>query len=243
PPIESYLPGKRLTLSLGENSSKIDVLIVKAFTPFTWSAALLVELQSQDSMLPSRFVVKLADRRLYHFTTMPWTVDVEEDYQSHLLSHTSKFGLGDEFYDFSSLEDDEYLPWMRHLDRWKQHQILHSKERKAYELLSEAQALGLVPRFFGAAMLSMVTSESAAHSSLTHINALLLEYVPGRLMSSLKPGITITFDEAEAISQRVLQLGRLLRRYGVAHNDIHTGNIILRSPDDSPVLIDWGRAD
>ncbi|KAG5350069.1 hypothetical protein C0989_000369 [Termitomyces sp. Mn162] len=61
-------------------------------------------------------------------------------------------------------------------------------------------------------------------------------------MTKIRPGITITFEEAEAISQRVLELGRQLRRFGVCHSDVHVGNIILREKDNSPVLIDWGLA-
>ncbi|KAG6819130.1 hypothetical protein H0H93_015095 [Arthromyces matolae] len=242
--IEFYQPGKRLTLSLGVNCPNIDVFIVKSFTPFTCSVVLLVELDSQNFMtvhLPSRFVVKLADRRIYPDSIRNWTIDAEEDYQSNLLSHISKYGSVDEYYRFRSLHDQEhlYLPWMDFFERWEGHQIRHSTERKAYEHLSEAQSLGLIPRFFGAAMLNMMPS--APHASLTHISALLFEFIPGRPMASLKPGVTIALDKAEAISQRIIQLGRRLRRYGTpAPGD--TNNVILRSPDDSPVLIDWACA-
>ncbi|KAG5318529.1 hypothetical protein C0989_001156, partial [Termitomyces sp. Mn162] len=61
-------------------------------------------------------------------------------------------------------------------------------------------------------------------------------------MARIRPGITITFEEAETISQRVLELGRQLRRFGVRHSDVHVRNIILREKDNSPVLIDWGLA-
>ncbi|KAG5330339.1 hypothetical protein C0989_009337 [Termitomyces sp. Mn162] len=61
-------------------------------------------------------------------------------------------------------------------------------------------------------------------------------------MAKIRPGITITFEEAETISQRFLELGRQLRRFGVRHSDVHVGNVILRAKDNSPVLIDWGLA-
>ncbi|KAG5337946.1 hypothetical protein C0989_008586 [Termitomyces sp. Mn162] len=61
-------------------------------------------------------------------------------------------------------------------------------------------------------------------------------------MAKIRPGITITFEDAEAISQHVLELGRQLRRFGACHSDVHVGNVILREKDNSPVLIDWGLA-
>lgn len=61
-------------------------------------------------------------------------------------------------------------------------------------------------------------------------------------MDSINVGVDISLSAAEEISQKVLQLGRNLRRYGVLHIDIHRGNIILRSPTSDPVLIDWGFA-
>ncbi|KAG6881432.1 hypothetical protein C0993_001489 [Termitomyces sp. T159_Od127] len=84
--------------------------------------------------------------------------------------------------------------------------------------------------------------KTASHPSLSHIDGLLLEYIPGRSMARFRPGINITFQEAEIVSQRVLELGRWLRRFGVAHCDVHVGNIILREENNFPVLIDWGHA-
>ncbi|KAG6859218.1 hypothetical protein C0993_004272, partial [Termitomyces sp. T159_Od127] len=61
-------------------------------------------------------------------------------------------------------------------------------------------------------------------------------------MARFRPGINITFQEAEIVSQRVIELGRRLRRFGVVHGDVHVGNIILREENNFPVLIDWGHA-
>ncbi|KAG5335028.1 hypothetical protein C0989_002429 [Termitomyces sp. Mn162] len=116
------------------------------------------------------------------------------------------------------------LPWMESFRSWQRYDAAHTKEREAYSYLKEAQTSGLIPRFFGTTKIDMMTT--VPHRSLSHINGLLLEYIPGRSMAKMRPGITITFEEAEAISQRVLELGRRLRRFG----------------DDSPVLIDWGLA-
>ncbi|KAF8906610.1 hypothetical protein CPB85DRAFT_874018 [Mucidula mucida] len=62
-------------------------------------------------------------------------------------------------------------------------------------------------------------------------------------MSSIRPGTDISVPEAEDISQRILELARRLRRYGVSHTDLHSSNIDLRHGSNDPVLIDWGRAE
>ncbi|KAG5348894.1 hypothetical protein C0989_007391 [Termitomyces sp. Mn162] len=177
--------------------------------------------------LPNRFILKLADRRVSGL----WNFQKEEDYQLNISKHEASFELRD---------DEEMLPWMYSFESWQGYDATHTKEREAYDYLKEAQMSGLIPRFFGTAKIDMMTT--AAHQSLSHINGLLLEYIPGRSMAKIRPGITITFEEAEAISQRVLELGRQLRRFGVCHSDVHVGNIILRAKDNSPVLIDWGLA-
>ncbi|KAG6901038.1 hypothetical protein C0995_001678 [Termitomyces sp. Mi166 len=229
-PTDAYQPGHRLSLVLPENRSA-EVEIVKAFTPFTNSATLLVDAQtSGHSMgLPNHFILKLADRRVHD----EWSFEVEEDYQSNISQYGPSFEL--------TLGDDEdMLPWMESFEVWESMNSSHLKERKAYCRLTEAQASGLIPRFFGATKINMLTK--APHPSLSHIDGLLLEYIPGCRMAKMRPGITISLEEAEIISQRILELGRRLRRYGVCHSDVHVGNIIIRTEDNSPVLIDWGCA-
>ncbi len=110
-------------------------------------------------------------------------------------------------------------------------------EQTAYEALTEAQALGLVPKYFGRVRIDMNVGTSI-HPALDAIDGLLMEYIPGRLMSSIRPGRDISIVD---ISQRILNLARRLRRYGVSHNDLHSNNIILRHGNNDPILIDWGR--
>ncbi|KAG5730618.1 hypothetical protein E4T56_gene4139 [Termitomyces sp. T112] len=211
-PTDVYRPGHRLLLRFSGGRST-EVQIVKAFTPYTCSAVLLVDASTNR---------RVSDQ---------WNFREEEDYQSNIGQHGASFELD---------EDEDILPWMESFRSWHRYDASHTKEREAYDQLKEAQVSGLVPRFFGTTRIDMMTT--ALHPSLSHINGLLLEYIPGRLMAKIRPGITITFEEAEVISQRVLELGRQLRRFGVRHSDVHVGNIILRAKDDSPVLIDWGRA-
>ncbi|KAG6882879.1 hypothetical protein C0993_008800, partial [Termitomyces sp. T159_Od127] len=231
-PPEVYKPGTRLRLTLLEHNESLKVEILKAFTPFTNSVALLVKPESSVLQLPPCLVLKLADRRVEE----DWNFDGEQDYQESIQSHIKTFGT------IKSLRkpDEVPPPWWYMLEYWDYYERGLSKEREAYRCLSEAQDLGLVPRFFGSAQLKM--DETACHPSLTHINGLLLEHVEGRTMASYQPGINISVEEAEVISQRVLQLGRDLRRYGVNHCDITVNNVIIRCNDGCPVLIDWAHA-
>ncbi|KAG6894859.1 hypothetical protein C0993_010581 [Termitomyces sp. T159_Od127] len=231
-PHDVYKPGTRFRLTLPEHDESMEVQILKAFTPFTNAAALLVKPGPSVLRLPARFVLKLADRRV----SKDWNFDREQDYQESLRSHIDTSGT----ITFPDDHDETDPAWMSMLERWNYFEHGLSNECEAYECLSEAQALGLVPRVFGTAQLKM--DESACHSSLTHINGLLLEYIEGRTMASYQPGINLSLEEAEVISQRVLQLGRDLRRYGVSHNDINLHNVIIRSENHCPVLIDWARA-
>ncbi|KNZ72400.1 hypothetical protein J132_03492 [Termitomyces sp. J132] len=232
--IDTYKPGNRLTLVLSETNENLVVRIVKAFTPFTNSVALLVDAQTDghETNLPSRFFLKLTDRRIYN----TWSFDSEKDYQTNIQSRVNKSGPSFELDD----SEEDYLPWMDLFYRWKRWDASYHREHEAYRRLPEAQASGLIPRFFGTAKIEMM--HRAFHPSLSHINGLLIEYIHGRSMASLRPGINVTIAEAEVISQRILELGRHLRRYGVCNNDVHVGNIILRAENDFPVLIDWGNA-
>ncbi|KAG6877437.1 hypothetical protein C0992_009983 [Termitomyces sp. T32_za158] len=223
------MPGHCLPLVLAGNKST-EVKIIKAFTPFTCSVALLVDAQTSGRSigLPDRFILKLAERRAHEW----WNPELEEEYQANMRGHGASIELDD--------DSSKRLPWMRLSSLWKTFNASHIKEREAYGRLKEAQASGLVPRFFGTAKIDMMSM--AQHPSLSHIDGLLIEYIPGRSMARCRPGINITLEEAEIVSQRVLELGRQLRRFGVTHADVHVGNIILREENNFPVLIDWGRA-
>ncbi|KAG5731746.1 hypothetical protein E4T56_gene778 [Termitomyces sp. T112] len=230
-PLEVYKPGVHLTLALCAHNESLEIQIVKAFTPFTSSVVLLVQAEPTALQLPSPFILKVADRRLAPI----WDFDRENNYQARLQYHVETFGTT-----IIPKKDEELPLWIHMLKNWEFYESSHIKEREAYKWFTEAQKLELIPRFYSTAQLRM--DESACHQSLTHIKCLLFEYIYGRTMSSFRPGIDLSAEEAEVMSQCVLQLGRDLRRYGVSHNDIHVDNIIIRSTNNRPVLIDWGNA-
>ncbi|KAG6917669.1 hypothetical protein DXG01_001644 [Tephrocybe rancida] len=126
------------------------------------------------------------------------------------------------------------------LDTISQHRV----ERGASERLADAQTLGLIPCFFGPVVVDITPGFMPKNSVLDHIHGLLIEYIAGRKMSSIQLRLDIPEAVEEAFAQKVPELGRKLRRYGVAHGDIHFGKyIILRHPNNEPVLIDCGRTD
>ncbi|KAG6896709.1 hypothetical protein C0992_006593 [Termitomyces sp. T32_za158] len=69
--------------------------------------------------------------------------------------------------------DEDPLPWTQLFDLWDTFNASHIKEHEACGRLKEAQASGLVPRFFGTAKIDMMSM--AQHPSLSHIDGLLLE--------------------------------------------------------------------
>ncbi|KAG6875504.1 hypothetical protein C0993_008891 [Termitomyces sp. T159_Od127] len=202
----------------------------------------------------------------------PWTVDAEREFQAGLRAYLGAYGrvpadvwarswwrraprgpkVGDDDEEEEEEEeekekndDDDVDPrWVRELRRWSDFDAMHQAEKTAYSYLGDAQERGYVPRFYGAVRIDMSSPESEkVHPSVDHINGLVMEYVPGRSMDSLEPGVDVSHEAAEAIAQKVLTLGRRLRHYGVAHNDIQLRNIVLRAPSDDPVMIDWGVSD
>ncbi|KAH0590085.1 hypothetical protein H2248_000260 [Termitomyces sp. 'cryptogamus'] len=82
-PLEIYKPGVRLTIALPTHKGSMEVQIVKAYTPFTNSVVLLVKAELCVWNLPSRFILKLADRRVAE----NWDSDSERDYQASIRSH------------------------------------------------------------------------------------------------------------------------------------------------------------
>ncbi|KAG6894303.1 hypothetical protein C0993_011824, partial [Termitomyces sp. T159_Od127] len=123
-----------------------------------------------------------------------WNIDCEQDYQESIWSHIETFGT------IKSLRkaDEVSSAWWYMMEWWYDYDADHFNEREAYKFFREAQDLGLVPHFFGAAQLRM--DESACHPSLTHINGLLLKYIKGCTIASYKPGINLSIEEAEVIS-------------------------------------------
>ncbi|KAK0186828.1 hypothetical protein F5146DRAFT_1004890 [Armillaria mellea] len=132
----------------------------------------------------------------------------------------------------SSVEDDihkrEQLPdiytwedWMWEISTWY---------RKLYHQMCEVDAYRLLRRLQG-------------HVIPPFIPGLAVEYIQGTSMDSLKPSIDLPLEEAETVSDRVMDAFRAIKdEMCVLHNDVHIGNLILRATDKTPVIIDFGYA-
>ncbi|KAG6879583.1 hypothetical protein C0992_001028 [Termitomyces sp. T32_za158] len=252
---EPYKTGKRLLLALPSRNQTIIVQVVKMYPP-THSVVLLVNNLSPSSDIPPQAILKLADRRfgcsreeILNEPAWPWTLDTERHFQASLRAYIQAHGHPPNLKSKIQCnnkpeeegEDEDEPTWVRELRHWNTFNFVHQNEKLAYSYLEDAQSRGFVPRCFGAFRIAM--SSEKVHPSLDHIDGLIMEYVPGQTMGELEPGIDISDEDAEEVSQKVLNLGRHMRHYGVTHNDVHLNNIILRAPSNDPVLLDWGRAD
>ncbi|KIK58027.1 hypothetical protein GYMLUDRAFT_60898 [Collybiopsis luxurians FD-317 M1] len=246
-PVETYYAvGGKLNITLSKSKEIVTTQIKQAFLPFTNSALLVVELPP-ISHLPRLCVLKLFDRR--YLTTRGvferdlWTEEVETDFQEQIHDYIGRYSSTPEcdLLTRGGLVHDNPPRWHDELLFWSESQKAFHKECDAYAHLSEAQATGLVPRFYDSVRLPMMF-DASLHSSVSHIDGILIEYIPGRTMASFKKG-ELSCEAAESVSQRVLEMGRRLRRIGVLHSDIHLNNILLRQTDNSPVLLDWALAE
>ncbi|KAF8906616.1 hypothetical protein CPB85DRAFT_1436865 [Mucidula mucida] len=169
------------------------------FLPFTNSACILVQPIHSLPGFPDRLICKLADRRTGE-RRVPWSVDLEEQFQKSLPMYIERTG-GPKSTNmvfrmtihsgYTSSTSGE--TWMTPADR-----------TDGVRALTEAQALGLVPKYFGRVRIDMNVGTSI-HPALDAIDGLLMEYIPGRLMSSIRPGRDISIVD---ISQRILNLAR-----------------------------------
>ncbi len=196
-------------MSLPRNNC-VEAKILRAFLPFTNSACILVEPLSPVPDLSHMLICKLADRRVGE-RRAPWTrsVELERQFQVNLPTYIERTGGPPVVGQFGPSEDDPH--WFYELHEWMYLYDARRTELKAYEALATTQKSGLVPKCFGAVRIVM-SSGPSIHPSVDAIEGLLTEYIPGRLMSSIRQGTDISIAEAEDISQKILELARRLRR-------------------------------
>lgn len=178
---------------------------------------------------------------------LPWSLYIE----NRLRHVVEKIRAGDIPVWLELLEDDkhkrEQLPdiytwedWMWEISTWYRKLYRQKCEVDAYRLLRRLQG-HVIPRFYGTVRLPISTSP--LHPITGFIPDLTVEYISGTSMDSLKPGIDLPLEEAETVSDRVIDAFRAIKdEMCVLHNDVHIGNIILRATDKTPVIIDFGYA-
>ncbi|KAK0217195.1 hypothetical protein IW262DRAFT_176154 [Armillaria fumosa] len=109
----------------------------------------------------------------------------------------------------------------------------YDTELAAYQLLHRLQCQ-YIRRHFGIVHFC-ITSESAPLHPITDVvQGLVLEYIHGVSMDTLQPGVDVSEQEAERISNDVMGwLHAIKAENFLLHNDIHTWNVVL--PSSSPL--------
>ncbi|KAK0458193.1 uncharacterized protein EV420DRAFT_384594 [Desarmillaria tabescens] len=248
-----YLPGSLIQLQLQAQDSTtfwpLVAKIIKRLEPFTSSVVLLIQ-HVTDS---KQFILKLNDSRESHRHSLtmvngelPWTPALEERLRTavrdtQLGTATNWFELVEDFRNPTQSDPKDWKDWMWEVSAWTSRVENHQNELEAYRLLHRLQDT-LIPRFYGLFHLPLSSSEPL-HPITDYIPGIVIEYIQGVSMGSLRPGVDIPRPEAEAIADRVMGAFRTLKAEKcVLHNDVHIDNILLRDPDWSPVLIDFGWA-
>ncbi|KAK0458940.1 uncharacterized protein EV420DRAFT_340818 [Desarmillaria tabescens] len=251
PQSDLYLPGSEIQLKFQAPDSPIvqplSVKIIKRLEPFTSSAVLLSQRTSDNK----QFILKLNDRRVGFRSSLnmdgefPWTPDLEE----RLRAAVREIDNGTKTHWFESVKDrmnpalpcpSDWEDWMWEIFTWTLRMERQESEVEAYRLLRKLQGF-LIPRFIG--LVTLPISSEEPHPITNCVPGIVIEYIQGESLGSLKPDVNIPRSEAEAIADAVMDAFRILKAQKcVIHNDIHIDNIILRHSDRSPVIIDLGCA-
>ncbi|KAK0235506.1 hypothetical protein EDD85DRAFT_843258 [Armillaria nabsnona] len=243
---DMYLPGSNIHLQFQARDSAtfrpLVAKIVKRLEPFTSSVVLLIQQISDNK----RFVLKLNGHRLgyRHSLNMqdvelPWTPALEERLRAavrdiQLGKVTNWFELVKDSMNPAQPRPKLWKDWMWEISTWTSRIEEHRTEVDAYRLLRRLQG-HLIPRFYGLVHHS-ISSCPPLHPITNYVPGIVIEYIQGVSIGSLRPGVDIPRPEAEVISDRVMDAFRTIKAEKcVMHNDIHIDNILLQlGPISSP---------
>lgn len=246
-----------LCLDWKEGFTPLQVSIVKAFLPVTSAVVLLAKpLDVPPGVsIPDQFIVKLADRRFgYRDQQRPelvWTPDMEprlRDEIHNLIGPDRSKRIPSEYekpYP-PELPDGpllEWEGWELEVYVWVWKHISYLDEVLAYRHLRNLQG-DCIPRLYGTVRLPILPDTTFLHSIVDFVPGLALELIPGPDMGDLKPGVDITEEVADRVSQRLIDGVVRLRDAYCHHNDLRLPNVVLRNfPSDPwPVIVDFGLA-
>ncbi|KZP28087.1 hypothetical protein FIBSPDRAFT_817674 [Athelia psychrophila] len=239
---ECYQSGASLRLHLAGSPTTVELEVVQAFTPFTWSQVLLVKLSIQSpTALPSPFILKTFDPRFIgeRLKTSPWSSSGEaKAVRSRILEVDPNFrGSREPGYDDDSDDEDFVKPPMEKvLEEWEEYwwqysAKQHQNESSAYAALPFLQGNG-IPRCYGSGTMDLPGRAICPR-------ALLLEYIQGsKTLRDVHPSAV-----GDALVKSLITTVELMQER-VMHDDMNPGNILF-SPGDRPtraVLIDFGNA-
>ncbi|KAF8586182.1 hypothetical protein K439DRAFT_1631942 [Ramaria rubella] len=240
PPYCPYFSGARLALRLiseeaGESSRPFRATIIHAFLPYTNSQTLKVRVSDHDIVgLPQTLVLKLSDRRFVErgYGEGNWSPSCEVSLRRDLPPVPPAV---EEFPE----DPDERQTWQFEFFVWNRLQEALQNEINIYRRFDDLQRKH-IPRFYGKVELDIVT-ELEAPQIVRCVQGIALEYIHGPQLDNLKQ-LNIPADECERLSQAALDIVRTLRKREVLHEDVRSANILVRTSDMSPFLIDFGHA-
>ncbi|KAJ7159711.1 hypothetical protein C8R46DRAFT_1287263 [Mycena filopes] len=231
----------------------LTVAITRSFTPFTNAVVLLVEALNQAEIpLATRFILKLCDRRFGKFgyrhpdgEGRPWQPEVEErlrDEVSTLIGPDRSHRIPDQFYERipNGRED-----WEVDLYTWAMKKTAYLSETLVHRHLRSLQG-DCIPRLCRTVRHPISVGRPFLHPSVDFVHGLAIEHIPGPTIADLKVGVDISKEQAEVVSERLIDDVTRIRDLRCQHDDIRPRNFVLRNwpQDPSPraVIIDFGCA-
>ncbi|KAF8904985.1 hypothetical protein CPB85DRAFT_1563841 [Mucidula mucida] len=167
PPEALYRANNTIHMSLVTSASNrmVEAKVLRAFHPFTNYACILIQPLQYALDLPDRLFCKLADRRIGE-RTVPWSVDVERQFQTNLTMYIERSG-GPPVLEYRVRSEDD-PQWFDELEHWKYLNNARRIEQRAYKALTEAQKLGLIPKHFGNAIDGLLKDERLRRYGVSH---------------------------------------------------------------------------
>ncbi|KAJ7698679.1 hypothetical protein B0H17DRAFT_1129712 [Mycena rosella] len=239
-----YQPGSQISLNLrscadDKSERNVQATVVKAFTPFTMSQVLLVDINPPiaDGLPPAKssFVLKVYDPRFLQHrkgtkasAPHPWTLAAEIT-----AARRRAFGAG------------TFLPtwWPDDADSagWEEYyhsnlQQLFTNELAAYTRLLPLQGR-VIPHCYAHGTL-VLPGKPVARPVVPRV--LLLSYVPGPALRAVHPARV-----APAVARALVDTVRAFGALGVIHDDLRPDNILLSPADEHAhaFVIDFGNAE
>ncbi|KAF7354871.1 hypothetical protein MSAN_01401600 [Mycena sanguinolenta] len=238
-----YQPGAQISLNLrscdGDKTARnVQATVVKAFTPFTMSQVLLLDINPPlPDILPTntKFILKVYDPRFLQHrqgtkssAPHPWTLAAETT-----AARRRQFGAN----------TSTFLPtwWPDDSDTagWEEYyhgnlEFIFKNELTAYTRLLSLQGQS-IPHCYAYGTLVLPSPSKR----MVVPRVLLLSYVPGPCLRAVQPS-RVTLPVARGLIDTVRAFGLL----GVIHDDLRPDNMILSSSDDhsSVFVLDFGNA-
>ncbi|KAJ5613778.1 hypothetical protein N7528_007432 [Penicillium herquei] len=255
-----YIIGNRIPLDLKtpHDATTIETYaeITHVFHDFTCSCAMLVKINcpalgmdGQQEMVLKVFDRRFADALRSHYNAEPWTEDLEEGFIDFVNSDRGSNFIRSIHEGTEKPPRSQRKLWTTsHTEVYLDMELsdLYRAERKAYEVLEDLQGTN-IPRFIAEALVPFDNQLSTLpESHLQGFPAVIVEYVPGFSLASLRSNGPEEFrqsicDQASRIVGRLDQLG-------VHNRDIHPGNFLVKIDAEEPLgfkvtMIDFGQCD